>query len=268
MNEILGPFEKSIIGLLVVLFGIYFALDHYFPSIFYPELNKVRSDPAVSISSTPRKGQVVPVSDYSAYLSDPSVFLGQDEFARKSGTSQYDATKINWFAKGTDDQQHPSNAYLVGFTPFYTSKYWLPLLAVSLRIRYMRDDEIKINDDTWQTSPETYVRMWGDCEDHAILLADWMIGLGYDARVVAGTVNGEAHAWVVLFKDGKEYLLEATDKASRRRYPLIELHPEYVPAFMFNRDNFWAVITENRGWRNRLSTKRWVELSNFKENLF
>ena len=266
--RILGSFEKSIIGLLVILFGIYFALDHYMPSIFYPELNKVRGNLSASISLTPRKGLVVPASGDSAYLSDSSSFLTRDEFASITGTSQFDASMINWFAKGTDGQLHPSNAYLVGFAPFYTSKYWLPLLAVSLRVRYMRDSEIKIDDDIWQTSPETYVSMRGDCEDHAILLADWMIDLGYDARVVAGTVNGAGDAWVVLYKDGNEYLLEATDKASRRRFPFVSLHPEYVPAFMFNRDHFWAVITENRGWHNRLSTKSWAVLSDFKEMLF
>lgn len=267
MKEILGPFEKSIMGLLLVLFGIYFALGLYFPSLSSSELSRVNDNPSI-ISLAPRKGQVVPASAYSAYLSDPSAFLAQDEFARKSGTSRYDATKINWFAKGTDGQKYPSNAYLLGFSPFYTSKYWLPLLAVSLRVRYMRDDVIKIDDDTWQTAPETYTRMWGDCEDHAILLADWLIDLGYDARVVAGTAKGEAHAWVVLYKDGKEYLLEATNKASRRRYPLASLHPEYEPAFMFNRDHFWAVTTENSGWRNRLAAKNWVILSEFKETFF
>jgi hypothetical protein len=263
--KILTFFEKSIVGLLLGLFVICFAIDHYSPLIFYPELNRVSDDPAVLVNPAPRKGQVVPVSEYSVYLSDPSVFLARDEFAKKSGDSRYDATKINWFSKASDGKKYPSNAYLLGFSPFHTSKYWLPLLAVNLRVRYMRDDVIKVGDDTWQTAPETYVRMWGDCEDHAIFLADWLIGSGHDARVVAGTVKGEAHAWVVLYKDGKEYLLESTDKASRRRYPLVSLHPEYEPVFMFNRDHFWAVITENEDRRNRIAAKSWLVLSDFKE---
>jgi len=137
-------------------------------------------------------------------------------------------------------------------------------LAVSLRVRYIRDDEINRGDDTWQTSPETYIKMKGDCEDHAILLADWMISLGYDARVALGTVNGEGHAWVIFYKDGKEYLLEATDKASRRRYPLVSLHPEYVSAVMFNRDHFWIRVKQNRYDQ----TGQWTQLSDFKETLF
>ncbi len=263
MYEFFGPVEKAVLGFLVLLFGIYFALDHYSPALFNPELNKVSSDPLVAISARPREGQVVPVSGFSESLSGAPSIDRQDGFVQETGGSGYDPKKINWFAKGVDGLKHPANSFLVGFSPFYTQKYWLPLLAVSLRVRYMRDDEVIKDNDTWQTSLDTYTRRWGDCEDHAILLADWMIDLGYDARVVAGTVNGKGHAWVVLFKDGKEYLLESTDKGSRRSYPLVELHPEYVPEVMFNRDRFWAVATEHRGWRDRLSTKSWVELSRF-----
>ena len=265
MNDLFGPFEKLIVAVLVFLFSIYYVLDRYVPSIIYSELNNVHNDFSVSSHMAPRKGVVVPAGEYSRYLSNPESFL-PNEFSQPQN-SQYDPAKINWFAKGTDGEKHPSNAFLVNFAPFETKKYWLPLLALSLRVKYLRDDDIKIDDDTWQTSPETYLRMAGDCEDHAILLADWMINLGYDARVVAGIVHKEAHAWVVLYKDGKEYLLETTDKASRRRYPLVSLHPEYSPAFMFNRDHFWVMTRDNRGWRNRLSTQSWVELSDFKESL-
>ncbi|MFA5260365.1 MAG: transglutaminase family protein [Candidatus Omnitrophota bacterium] len=268
MNNFWGPFEKSIAGLLLLLAGVYVVLDHCLPAVFYPELNNIHGGPPAPMSLSPRKGRVIPAGEQGAYLSDPASFFNQDEFSKKSAAYSYDATKINWYAKSTDGQSYPSNAYLLGFIPFRTRQYWLPLLAVSLRVQYSRDDEIKVNEDIWQTAPETYVNMAGDCEDHAILLADWMMGLGYDARVVIGTFKGELHAWVELFKDGKEYLLEATDKASRRRYPLVSLHPEYVPLFMFNRDHFWAVITERRGWRNMSSKKDWVELSEFQESLF
>lgn len=262
-----GRFEKSIFGLLAILFGLYFALDHYFPAIVYPELKKLRNDPSVLIKAVPRKGEVVPTSVYSAYLFNQSLFLGQDDFGKKSENSPGDPKKINWFVKGTDGKEHPSNAYFLGFIPFHTNKYWLPLLAVSLRVKYKRDDEIILGKDIWQTSLETYIKMRGDCEDHSILLADWMTGLGYDARVVVGTAHGEGHAWVVLYKDGKEYLLETTDKASRRRYPFVALHPEYVPAIMFNRDHFWMRITKQKGFR-RVQSEEWIILSDFNETFF
>ena len=98
--------------------------------------------------------------------------------------------------------------------------------------------------DVWQTSKESFVNLRGDCEDHAIVLADWLIGLGYDARVVVGEVQfkGQArggHAWVVLFEDNKEYLLEATRKAKWNLLPRASSLPYYFPAEMFNRKNFW-----------------------------
>ncbi|MEI7998375.1 MAG: transglutaminase-like domain-containing protein [Candidatus Omnitrophota bacterium] len=269
MNELLGPFEKGVIAVLIVLLGIYFALDRYCPSMFYPELDYVHKDLSVSMKPEPRKGEIIPVSEFSAYLSNASNYQGREQIGGGQGSgSLYDPTKIQLFKKGLDGKDHPVNSYLLGFVPFQSSQYWLPLLAVSLRVRYMRDDEYIPGDDTWQTSLQTYTRGLGDCEDHAILLADWMIGLGYDARVVIGNVKGQGHAWVVLIKDGKEFLLEATDKASRRRYPLVELHPEYDPVAMFNQDHFWGLITENRGWNNRLSTQSWVILSDFKEMYF
>ncbi|HPN55431.1 MAG TPA: transglutaminase domain-containing protein [Candidatus Omnitrophota bacterium] len=268
MNNSLASFEKSIAGILIGLVGLYWALDNYLPAVFYPELNNVRGALTAPVDPSPRKGRVIPAGVCGAYLADPGAFLSRDGFSGELPVSSSDATKINWFAKSTDGQVYPSNAYLVGFIPFRTRQYWLPLLAVSLRVRYTRDDEITVNEDIWQTGPETYLRMAGDCEDHAILLADWMTSLGYDTRVVVGLFQGELHAWVELFKDGKEYLLEATDKSSRRRYPLVAFHPEYVPIFMFDREHFWGAVTEKKGWRNRSSTQGWIKLSDFEERLF
>ncbi|HQO58918.1 MAG TPA: transglutaminase domain-containing protein [Candidatus Omnitrophota bacterium] len=268
MNSFVGPFEKSLLGLLVILVAVYWVLDNCLPFVLYPELNDVRSDYSVPDNASPRQGRVVPAGERGVYMLDPAAFLNRDGFRKNRAVSSFDVRRINWFAKSTDGQMYPSNAFFVGFRPFRTRHYWLPLLAVSLRVRYMRDDDISVDEDTWQTAPETYVRMAGDCEDHAILLADWMVELGYDARVVVGVFQGGLHAWVQLLKDGREYLLEATDKSSRRRYPLAAFHPEYVPVFMFNRDHFWAAITENRGWRNRGATQGWVELSCFEEGAF
>ncbi len=257
----MGGFWGPMVGLLAVLLGIYYTLDNSCPTMFYPELNKIHGPLAVSLDPAPRKGEVVPASDFSAYISNPSLFLSHK-------VATYDPKKISLFAKGTNGEEHPANAYLLGFVPFPTKQFWLPLTAVSLRVRYMRDDEFQEKGtDKWQTSLETYLERWGDCEDHAILLVDWMVGLGYDAWVVLGTVKNEGHAWVVLYKDEKEYLLESTDKASRRRYPLVALHPEYVPAFMFNREHFWA-RTIDPPHASRQTREEWLLLSNFKETYY
>ena len=77
-------------------------------------------------------------------------------------------------------------------------------------------------------------------------------------------MDGGGHAWVVLFKDNREYLLEATRKSGVSRmkaYPLAALHPDYHPRFMFNRDYFW----ENQGskYTTDYSGERWVKQSRY-----
>ena len=85
--------------------------------------------------------------------------------------------------------------------------------------------------------------------------------MGEDARVVVGDWADIGHAWVVLFKDGKEYLLEATKKSGLGRnkpYPLTDLFTEYHPKYMFNQGEFWvntgSVYTtdySSRNWEKR-----------------
>ena len=72
--------------------------------------------------------------------------------------------------------------------------------------------------EIWQNSRQAYLHTRGDCEDHAIILADWLIALGHDARVVLGNHRGGGHAWVVLFQDGREMILEATSKKANQGY--------------------------------------------------
>lgn len=247
--------------ILAVLLALLYCVDKYWAVVENPELSNVYKKWDLAVDLSPRKGKVLDVNDEEkTHLSDVTMI-------REGGPAEpahdYGITYNNYFAKGSDGKTYPVNAYLQGFVPFNTDKFWVPLLAVGLRVKYMHDFITKI-DDIWQTSPETYVKMTGDCEDHAILLADWMIKLGYDARVVTGTWDGDGHAWVVLYKDGKEYLLEATNKASNRRFPLVSLHPEYVPKMMFNRDHFWSMLSEDK--KTHVPVKRWVLLSRFEEN--
>jgi hypothetical protein len=266
-----GSFEKFMCLFIAALFGLYAAMDHYCPFLLYPELRGALAEFSTISHVSPRQGKVIPVSEYSAYLSNPSgyrkISLTPTEIVEMANSPQYDPSKINHFAQGADGRHYPANAYFRDFVPFRTQKKWLPLLALSLRVRYVRDDALIKDNDIWQTSVQTYTLMRGDCEDQAILLADWMIGLGYDARVVVGVVDGEGHAWVALFEDNKEYLLESTSKASRRRFPLASLHPEYIPYFMFNRDDFWVIESQNQGGWNRFASRRWIRLSAFREGV-
>ena len=149
-------------------------------------------------------------------------------------------------ARGLDRGYHTWQSFLERYVPFVVDNPWYPLIHLAARKRYRYDHEqhrIGTDEDLWQTSRQAFLEPEGDCEDHAILLADWLIGLGEEARVAVGKLKGEGHAWVVLFRDGSEYLLEATRKhgiTGLKRYPLAALHPEYQPAYQFDRDHFWV----------------------------
>lgn len=163
-------------------------------------------------------------------------------------------------ALGLDNRHHFVNAYLIDFQPFDTQKIWVPLYTLALRKTYQYDHlQYPGKDDIWQNSYEAYRFTRGDCEDHAVMLADWLIAMGEDARVVLGKFKNEGHAWVVLFKEGKQYVLEATDKFRRRTLDHMQLaifQTGYRPEFMFNREAFW----ENTGstMTTNYNSQKWI----------
>ncbi|MFD1215875.1 MULTISPECIES: transglutaminase-like domain-containing protein [Microbulbifer] len=168
-------------------------------------------------------------------------------------------------ARGLDSLHHFANSYLVGFQPFETDALWVPLYTLATRKEYQYDHlQYSGLADIWQTSRQAYYQKRGDCEDHAILLADWLINLGVDARVALGTYKGEGHAWVIAVVNDTEYLLEATSKrrqSSWQAMPLAALAEGYEVEFQFNRDFFWAKTTSapTRTYRG----KHWVRKSQF-----
>jgi hypothetical protein len=155
----------------------------------------------------------------------------------------YEGKPVTTIAPGIDHRHHFANSYLVGYVPYPDVAPWVPLYALSQRKHYRFDHEQYPGmPEIWQTSREAFFFEEGDCEDHAIALADWLIGLGHDARVVLGQVDQGGHAWVVLIEDGNTYLLEATDKRQRpeQTLPLAQSLPEYRPEAMFNREDYWV----------------------------
>lgn len=168
-------------------------------------------------------------------------------------------------ARGLDSKHHFANSYLVGFRPFKTHQLWVPLYTLAMRKEYQYDYQQYAGlADIWQTSRQAYYQKRGDCEDHAILLADWLISLGVDARVALGTYKGEGHAWVVAIVDDQEYLLEATSKrriSSWQALPLAGLVDGYDVEFQFNRNFFWAKkdTTPTRKYRG----SQWIRKSQF-----
>jgi hypothetical protein len=168
-------------------------------------------------------------------------------------------------ALGIDTRHHFVNSYLVGYEPFETDRIWVPLYTLVLRKHY-EFDHIQYSglDDVWQNSKQAYYYTRGDCEDHAIILADWLISMGIDARVVIGTHKKTGHAWVIFFADGKEYLLEPTSKRKTRTtgaIPPASLMVDYHPACQFNRDRFW--VNTGSLFTTRYSGPNWKMKSRF-----
>lgn len=148
---------------------------------------------------------------------------------------------VTTVAPGLDRRHHFANAYLVGYVPFEGVDAWVPLVSLAQRKQYAYDhDQYPGVPELWQTSREAFFYPQGDCEDHAIALADWLIGLGLDARVVLGRMKEEGHAWVVVLDGARTYLLEATHKRPGRALPLASQLPDYRPEAMFNRDSYWV----------------------------
>lgn len=163
---------------------------------------------------------------------------------------------------------HFPSAYLLGRTPYKVTQRWMPLHAISERIRYQLDNEhFPGREEVWLTTMQTWEKARGDCEDHAILLADWLIEMGLDARVVLGKHNDSGHAWVVVIKDDNEYLLEATRKRYLERwasYPLASLLPQYHPEMMFNRDDLW--VNSGSTLTTSYSNQHWKKTLHFSSN--
>ncbi len=165
-------------------------------------------------------------------------------------------------AYGVDDIPYFLNAFFVDFMLHPVKQIWEAHRAVQLRVRYQLDSkQFGGRREVWQTSRQTYSSMRGDCEDYAIFLADWLMQAGFDARVVTGTYKKDGHAWVVVFKEGATYLVEATARYTSHLYPLAEFLPNYHPQTMFNRDRFWfntgsTLTTDYR-------SDKWQERSRF-----
>ncbi len=169
-------------------------------------------------------------------------------------------------ALGIDRNHHFANSYLIGFEPYKTDKVWQPLVTLALKKTYQFDhDQHGLAwKDVWQNSQQAYLYSHGDCEDHAILLADWLIAMGYDARVAIGKIPSGGHAWVILFYDEKEYLLEATSKRRPRSigdFSLAKYAPEYQPRYMFNRTKFW--VNTGSSLTASYSGPNWVDTATF-----
>ena len=215
---------------------------------------------------TPKDGKVKNISD-NRYLKLNNQIYKEKNYNTILGWSTSAKNTFAMAAPSTSTEYYFINSYLNGYVPYKTKSIWQPLEALRLRFKYKLDDSVyNKRPEVWQTSMESFINLRGDCEDHAIALADWLIGQGYDAKVAIGTVKFKGqpaggHAWVVLFKDGKEYLLEATRKQKWNLLPLAKTLPYYFPTEMFNRKDTWT----NKGSKNttKYSGDMWIKSGEF-----
>jgi len=79
-------------------------------------------------------------------------------------------------------------------------------------VRYMPDRAARGQEDFWELPEEFEKRRRGDCEDHAIWAWRQLFELGFETRLVVGTHGKGHHAWVLVFKGERAYMLETTGK--------------------------------------------------------
>lgn len=97
--------------------------------------------------------------------------------------------------------------------------------------------------EVWKSSRQTWAEAAGDCEDTSILLADLLIGAGFEARVAIGW-NGNIgqHAWVVVRCGERQYLIETTLQKEIVREDLAEVVSVaafYQPEQLFDRTRLY-----------------------------
>ena len=152
------------------------------------------------------------------------------------------------FAANTVGDYHRPPWFLRGFQPRQIDNPLTAWLTVLTHCRYVEDLRQYGRADVWQTAEQTYRLRQGDCEDTAILLADWLTAAGYKTRVVLGNHAGGGHAWVVVSAGGRSYVLETTGGRGnyRRVPPRAALSTDYVPEAQFDRTGIW--FRTSPGW--------------------
>ena len=185
------------------------------------------------------------------------------------GFSDSKSRIFTYAASALNKKHYLANSFLLGFVPFETDKVWVPLATLSQRKRYLFDHKLygPHMQDVWQNSKQAYAYSHGDCEDHSILLADWLIAMGLDAKVALGDVPSGGHAWVVLNYKGIDYVLEATNKRrinSIHDFELASRATDYWPEILFNRDSLW--VNTGSKFTTRYRGNHWQLRSHFKRD--
>jgi len=125
------------------------------------------------------------------------------------------------------------NAFLVKYVPFIPKNMFYTLTHLSKHLKHT--DSSKLT----KTSQQTYQYRSANYEEGAILTADWLIELGYDARVIVGKYKNKNHAWVLLLNQNNEYILDTSFRRKVKHFPLAGTMPNYHPKYMYNNKYIW-----------------------------
>lgn len=110
-------------------------------------------------------------------------------------------------------------------------------------IQYTADAKNEGYNEFWQMPEETAALGIGDCEDSSILRVSLCRCIGiYNTAVALGFYKGAGHAFPVMLKNGKLYILEAT---SNNYYELpVEQTKDYEIHWIFNEDGAWRIKSD------------------------
>ena len=119
--------------------------------------------------------------------------------------------------------------------------------------------------DAWQLPLQTITRGKGDCEDSALLLADWLMSRGFEVRVALGRYGDMGqHAWCVAKVDGIDYLLESTEGSPNPDKPAYaaDVGSRYVPDLLFDRTHLYVRAKPRERFDGSYwGTRTWVTLT-------
>lgn len=163
------------------------------------------------------------------------------------------------FMKATDEKLYFANAYFLSYTPFIPNNIFYVASYLSSHLKN-KTNRYKLTHN-FKTSKQAYKARLVSSEENALIMADWLITLGYDARVVVGTFKQNKHAWVLLNNLNNFYILDATNIGKRKRFPLAATLPNYHPKYMYNHINIW--INKGSSFTTNYSSDNWVESYSF-----
>jgi len=202
---------------------------------------------AVDKVTLPKKGTVKPIAFFQSY--------------KQFNSTNYKSKNLQppTVRSASNKQLFFTNGFFLSYAPFIPSN----IFNISSHLsKHYKHSIKKFKPFIYmQTSKEAYRSRNANAEENALVMADWLIRLGYDARVVVGTFKNKPHAWVVMKNMQNYYILDATNRGNRKHYPLAATLPNYHPRYMYNQKYIW----KNKGssFTTRYDSANWEKKYKF-----